>query len=88
MCSSLLDKRWVNSSSRVGGVWGSVMGQGACARVILVLRDCIWNAPAASFFIPAFDDTGSLGSPPRQGGLSPWLHGFTLGDCLLFPCGE
>ena len=41
-------------------------GQGARARVILVLRECIWNAPAVSLVFPAFDDAGSLGYPPRQ----------------------
>ena len=46
---------------------GSIVGgQGARGRVILVLRECIRNASAVSFVLPAFDDTGSLGSPPRQ----------------------
>ena len=40
--------------------------QGVCAPVILVLRECIWNALAVSLVLPAFDDTDSLGSPPRQ----------------------
>ena len=40
--------------------------QGACARVILVLRECIWNVPAVSLDLPTFDDTSSLGSPPRE----------------------
>ena len=39
--------------------WG---GQGAHAHVILVLCECIWNAPAVSLVLPAFDDTTSLGS--------------------------
>ena len=43
--------------------WGH---QGACARVILVLCECIWNATVISFFLPAFDDTSSLSSPPHQ----------------------
>ena len=34
--------------------------------VYLVLRECIWNAPAVSLVLTTFDDTGSLGSPPRQ----------------------
>ena len=38
-------------------------GQGARARVIRVLRDCIWNAPSVLNVLPAFDYTGSLGSP-------------------------
>ena len=41
-------------------------GVKGCDRVILVLRECIWNAPAVSLVLPAFDDIGSLGSPPRQ----------------------
>ena len=43
-----------------------LIGHGGRAHVILVLRECIWNAPAVSLVLPAFDDTGSLGSPPRQ----------------------
>ena len=51
----------------VGGVWVQLLGgQGARTRVILVLRECIWNAPAVSLVLPAFDDTGSLGFPPRH----------------------
>ena len=55
--------------------WG---GQGAQAVVILVLCECIWNAPAASFVLPAFDDTGSLGSPrqvvyPPACIVPPWV---------------
>ena len=38
--------------------WG---GQGFCARGV-VLRD----ATAVSLAVPTFDDTGSLGSPPRH----------------------
>ena len=30
----------------VGGIWVQLGGQGAHARVILVLRECIWNAAA------------------------------------------
>ena len=33
---------------------------------VLVLRECIWNASTVSLVIPAFDDTGSLGSTPRR----------------------
>ena len=36
------------------------------ARVILVLGECNWNTSAVSLILPAFDDTGSLGSPLRQ----------------------
>ena len=40
--------------------------RGTLARVILVVLECTWNAPAVSHVFPAFDDTGSLGSPPSQ----------------------
>ena len=56
-------------------------GQGACARVILVLFECIWNVTAASLVLPAFGDTGYLGSPYASRGLSPCFNGSTLGDC-------
>ena len=51
----------------MGEVWVQLLrGEGTCARVTLVLRECFWNAPAVSLILPAFDDTGFLGSPPRQ----------------------
>ena len=56
---------------------GSIVGGlGPRIRVILVLRECIWNAPAVSLFLPTFDDTGSLGSLPRQVviPLFKWFH--------------
>ena len=59
--------RCFNTGKWGGGSLGSIVGgSGARARVILVLRECIWNAPAMSLVLPAFDDTGSLGSPLRQ----------------------
>ena len=50
------------------GVWVQLLeGQVvAHARVIRALRKCIWNAPVVLFVLPAFDDTGSLGSLSRQ----------------------
>ena len=49
------------------GVWAQIL---EClvvrARVILVLRESIWNEPAVSLVLPTLDDTGSLSSPPRQ----------------------
>ena len=33
---------------------------------ILILRECVWNAPMVSLVLLAFDDAGSLGSPPHQ----------------------
>ena len=41
-------------------------GLGASPRVILVLRQYIWNVPEVLLVLPAFDDTSSLGSPPHQ----------------------
>ena len=54
--------------ARVGGVWVPFWGggKGDCDRVILLLREYIWNAPAVSLVLPGFGDTGSLGSPLRQ----------------------
>ena len=49
-----------------GGCVQLLGGQGARAHVIHVLRECIWNAPAFSLVLPAFENTGSLGSPLRQ----------------------
>ena len=52
---------------------------GACARVNLVLHECIWNGPTVLLVHPAFDDTGSLGFPPLQvvyppgSMVPPWL---------------
>ena len=52
-------------------IWGGeslvsiVGGSGGRARVLLVLRECIWNALEVSLVLPAFDDTGSLGSSTR-----------------------
>ena len=39
-------------------------GQGSHTRVILILREYIWNGPAVSPFLPGFEDTASLGSLP------------------------
>ena len=52
---------------RVGGVWVQMLeGQGSPACVILVLHESNWNVPVVLLFLPAFNDTGSLGSPPHQ----------------------
>ena len=51
-------------------MWGSlssnVGGQEARARVILVLRGCIWNTFAISIVLRIFYDNSSLGSTPRH----------------------
>ena len=71
--------------SGVGRVWVQLLGGiGARARVILVLRECIWNVPAVSLVLPIFDDTGSMG----YSRLVVYPTWFPLGDCLPFPCGE
>ena len=50
-------------------VWGGGESGFKCwgsrnrARVILVLRECNWSAPAVSLVLPAFDVTGSLSFP-------------------------
>ena len=44
---------------------------GASACVIVVLRECILNVPAVSLVLSTYNDTGSLGSPPRQVIYSP-----------------
>ena len=46
----------------VEGLWV----QEARTVVILVLRECIWNAPTVSLFFPAFDDNDSPDYPPRR----------------------
>ena len=56
-------------------------GQGAHTDVILVVHECIWNAPTVSLVLLAFDNTDSLGSLPCQ---VFYPCGSTLGDCLLF----
>ena len=59
-------------------------GLGARACVILVLRECIWHTPAVSLVLPSFDDTGSLGSLPRQivyplGSMAPpWVTAYRV----------
>ena len=70
----------------VGGAWIQLLGgQETRARVILILRECIWNVPAPSLVLSAFDDTGSLGSPPCPLVYPP---GSTLGEGLPFPFRE
>ena len=63
----------------VGGSLGQLLGgQEACTHVIL-------DVSRVSLVFLAFDNTSSLGFPPSQAIYTP---GFTLGDCLLFSCGE
>ena len=52
--------------SGVGGVWVHLSeDQEVRDHVILVVRECIWNALVILLDLPTFDDTGSLGYPPR-----------------------
>ena len=53
----------------------------------------IWNASAVSLFLPAFDDTGSIGSSPRRvaytsrflaGNMEAELKPTTISSLLLF----
>ena len=58
------------------GVWVQLLeGQDARARVIFVLCEGIWNAPAVLLLLPAFDDTGSLGQVvyPPGSMVPPWM---------------
>ena len=51
----------------MGGVWVQLLeSQRACALVILVLRECIWNTPVVSLVLHGFEDTDCLGPPRRQ----------------------
>ena len=48
-------------------VWVQLLGgEGARARFIVVLRVCIWNAPAVLLVLPAFANIGSLGNLPHH----------------------
>ena len=58
---------YIYLSVKGGGIWVQLLGgQGAHTHFILVLCECIWNALKILLVLPAFDDTGSLGSPPHQ----------------------
>ena len=80
----------------MGGVWVQLLeGQGARARVIFVLHECIWNTSVVSLVLPTFDDTGSLVYqlvyPPGEM-VPPWvtasrylaLKPITFSSLLLF----
>ena len=56
------------------------------ALVLFFFSECIWNAPAVSLVLPAFDETGSHGSPPRRVVYHQSVS--TLGDFLSFSCSE
>ena len=68
------------------GFWVYLLGwQVPRAQVILVLRECIWNASAVRLFLTAYDDTGTLGSPSHQ---VVYPYGSTLGDSPHFLVGN
>ena len=69
----------------VEGVWVQLLGvEGARGIVILVLRECIWNAPAGLLDSSAFEGYLLHGFFSALGG----PLGTTLVDCLPCPCGE
>ena len=48
------------------GVWFNLLeDQGLRDRVILLVRECIWNALVVLLGLPTFDDTDSLGYLPQ-----------------------
>ena len=61
---------------------------GAHSHVILVLRECIWNAPAVSLVFPAFDDTGSPDYPPRPIFYRPSVSTLVTASRFLVGCGR
>ena len=65
---SLINNKHTHTHRYMGwGSLGQLMGvQGSRVCVILVLHEYILNAPAISLVLPTFDNTGSLGFPPRQ----------------------
>ena len=62
---------------------GGVGGQETRARSILVLRECIWNVPAVSLVLPAFDGTGSPGYPPHRLVYRPLVSTLMTTSCFL-----
>ena len=58
------------------------------ALVILILLECIWNASTGLAYRPSLLRYWLPGFSSASGGLSPWLNGSTLGDCLPFPYRE
>ena len=78
--NSIIDLVWS------GGFWVHWLGaRGARGCVIVLLREYICNAIVLLVF-PTFDDTGSLGYPPRRVVYHPSVS--PPGDCLPFPCSE
>ena len=62
---SLDDITTCNFSCSKGSWCWFVGGRGFRGRVILVVRECIWDALGVLLFLPTFDGTGSLKYPLR-----------------------
>ena len=54
---------YIKSEGSLGSIVG---GSGVRTRIILVLRECIWNVLLVSLSLSAFDDTSSLRYPPHH----------------------
>ena len=76
---------WNIYMGRAESLGSIVGGSRACPCIILVLYECTWNSPAVSLILQAFENTGSLGSPPHQV-VYPCLNGSSLGDCFPLHC--
>ena len=57
--------------------------QGALDRVILVLRECIRNAPAVLLVLPDFWRCQLPGFSSVSGDLSPWFTPWVTASCFL-----
>ena len=58
------------------------------ALVILVLRECMWNAPAVSLVLPAFDDTDFQVYPSCRVVYRPSVSTLITTSCFLARNGE
>ena len=74
---------YIERSLGGGGVWIQLFGEPGGQRSFY--SRFTWMYLECARGLSAFDDTGSLGFPPCGVVYNP---GFTLGDCLQFPCRE
>ena len=56
------------------------------ARVILVVRECIWNALVVLLVLQTFDDIGSLGFPPHSVVYLPSVSNLATASHFLRVC--